>query len=542
MLNHCQQSQESGHHQYHNYEQEDMNYDSVRQDYTMNQVNYDCSKSGNELERIVTSGTVTQQQQQSRQEVSKRNQANVGHHNHQNINHNQDRKNGHHHQQQSYCDHNNPVDDFVTVVEVSSDPVSKESDFVTVVQVGDGTTTGTKIAAPLVETLTIYRLPGERLGMALKFEGGSASCPSERIDKVYIQTINAGSPASRVAGKKLAHLKEGDQILKIDGRHVHGMSRIECVNCLRDATVSISLTVKRIVNVVNGTSGEVIKTVAAVTPTRRMNGKNGGGKVPPPVPPRLATTTLTSASPDGKTNGSAVNGTIGINGGNKSPTSGQSNKVMNGTKKKVPPPLPPRRPRDPPPAAPNGGAGGIKSNNVRTGTSGSGGHNINNNFNNNPITNNGIKSSGHNNQSNYNTTATGTMNGHSGTSVSNPDNGRNQNLNQTSGHRTNNNKNNNSTISSSTSTPGDQNPDGTKNSGNYIGTGFTDPMVSKVSNYRPLNETKDEIMNGQQQSIVGTSTQQQPAVPDIYIDGLLTDETVKKFIDCINVLTNKFLF
>lgn len=47
----------------------------------------------------------------------------------------------------------------------------------------------------ILDHATIYRLPGERLGMALKFVGGTNA--GDTVSRVFIQSINPDSPASR---------------------------------------------------------------------------------------------------------------------------------------------------------------------------------------------------------------------------------------------------------------------------------------------------------------------------------------------------------
>ena len=97
--------------------------------------------------------------------------------------------------------------------------------------------------AAVTETLQVFRDPGERLGMALKFEGGS--CASERIERVFIQNVADHSPASRVRSDRLDQLRENDELLEINGRAVQCMSRLQCVACLKDASTCIQLTVRR---------------------------------------------------------------------------------------------------------------------------------------------------------------------------------------------------------------------------------------------------------------------------------------------------------
>lgn len=125
------------------------------------------------------------------------------------------------------------------------------------------------------ESVTVYRLPGERLGFGLKFQGGTRS--TECIQKLFIQSCAADSPASR-AQTSWGHLREGDEIVEIDGRPVVKLTRLECVRSLKESQLTIQLTVR------NGGGEEKAKqsghskgagaTAGAVPPK------------PPPVPPR----------------------------------------------------------------------------------------------------------------------------------------------------------------------------------------------------------------------------------------------------------------
>ncbi|KPM04338.1 PDZ domain containing protein 3 [Sarcoptes scabiei] len=83
------------------------------------------------------------------------------------------------------------------------------------------------------EEVTIYRLPGERLGMALRFDGGQSA--TETIRRVFVQSISMNSPSSKAIGLMLGMLREGDEILQIDGRQSSSLTRLECITLLRDA-------------------------------------------------------------------------------------------------------------------------------------------------------------------------------------------------------------------------------------------------------------------------------------------------------------------
>nr|XP_027204365.1 putative uncharacterized protein DDB_G0282133 [Dermatophagoides pteronyssinus] len=93
------------------------------------------------------------------------------------------------------------------------------------------------------EEVIIYRLPGERLGMALRFDGGQSA--TETIRRVFVQSITLNSPSAKAIGLMLGMLREGDEILQIDGRSSSSLTRLECITLLRDAPVCIRLFVRR---------------------------------------------------------------------------------------------------------------------------------------------------------------------------------------------------------------------------------------------------------------------------------------------------------
>lgn len=119
----------------------------------------------------------------------------------------------------------NAPNEFVTVVSVGNQP----ENFVTILSIGNGRqedkqqqqqqlaadkaqqrqlTNGT----PEVhhdEIVEVYRLPGERLGFGLKFDGGNKN--HERIKRLFIQSCAEQSPASR-AKCSWESLGEGDEV------------------------------------------------------------------------------------------------------------------------------------------------------------------------------------------------------------------------------------------------------------------------------------------------------------------------------------------
>ena len=118
--------------------------------------------------------------------------------------------------------------DFVTVVAVDEKP------FVTVLSVENG--------PPDSEDVLVYRLPGERLGFGLKFDGGIKN--AEKVKKLLIQSCADDSPASRTRAS-WGPLAPGDEILVIDSIPVSDMTRMDCVRALKESNVVIKLRVRR---------------------------------------------------------------------------------------------------------------------------------------------------------------------------------------------------------------------------------------------------------------------------------------------------------
>lgn len=121
--------------------------------------------------------------------------------------------------------------DYVTVVAVEG---SSAEEYVTVLSVGTGTPDG-------AEDVLVYRLPGERLGFGLKFEGGTST--SEKVRRLFIQSCAPDSPASR-AHCSWGSLQEGDEVLQIDAVPVTAMTRLDCVRSLKESHVVIKLLVR----------------------------------------------------------------------------------------------------------------------------------------------------------------------------------------------------------------------------------------------------------------------------------------------------------
>jgi PDZ domain len=182
------------------------------------------------------------------------------------------------------------MSEYVTVVSVDLQPNGgtinnvineheKKSSFVTVLSINNNqntTTISTSLENSLNgEIVTVYRLPGERLGFGLKFQGGTKT--NEKVERLFIQSCDPESPASK-ARASWGALGEGDEILQIDGEPVTNMTRIDCVKCLKDRNVAINLLVRK----GDSNSLKMIKNDSLSNGTKRP-------LLPPPppkVPPR----------------------------------------------------------------------------------------------------------------------------------------------------------------------------------------------------------------------------------------------------------------
>ncbi|XP_040567115.1 uncharacterized protein [Lepeophtheirus salmonis] len=99
---------------------------------------------------------------------------------------------------------------------------------------------------PIVEeNLTIYRLPGEKLGLGLRFEGGSR--PEENVKRLFIQCAANNSPAKR-AKCTWGSLEEGDEILTINSKYIKRMTRSDCVKALKESPVSVKMRIRHYFN------------------------------------------------------------------------------------------------------------------------------------------------------------------------------------------------------------------------------------------------------------------------------------------------------
>lgn len=158
----------------------------------------------------------------------------------------------------------NVTGEFVTVVAVEQ--TQAESPFVTVLAIGD--------QGEQAEEVLVYRLPGERLGFGLKFEGGLKT--AERVNRLFIQSCAPDSPASRTRCS-WGPLVPGDEILEIDGVEVKDMTRIDCVRSLKESNVVIKLKVKQ--------HKEVLENSPPPIPPRKIPRRNSAQKEPAIVHP-----------------------------------------------------------------------------------------------------------------------------------------------------------------------------------------------------------------------------------------------------------------
>lgn len=154
----------------------------------------------------------------------------------------------------------------------SDSAAAVDSQFVTVLSINHGGAAALEGASE-PELVLVYRLPGERLGFGLKFQGGTKN--NEKIQRLFIQSCAENSPASRVQAS-WGFLREGDEILEIDGVSVTRMTRIECVKCLKESNLAIKLLVRNGEGKVQNffdENGDVPEKKSVPPP-------------PPPVPPR----------------------------------------------------------------------------------------------------------------------------------------------------------------------------------------------------------------------------------------------------------------
>ncbi|KAJ2947888.1 hypothetical protein O0L34_g9677 [Tuta absoluta] len=167
-------------------------------------------------------------------------------------------------------------EEFITIVPVGeSQPQpapARDPAFVTVLTVG---------AATGAAEVVVRRPRGARLGLGLKFEGGSAA--AEKVRRLLVQSCAEDSPAANAIAP-WGKLIPGDEILAIDGVSVSELTRIDCVRRLKDSDETLTLMVRHFSSdestenqdMEKKENGHINKPSEITRPTT----------LPPPVPPR----------------------------------------------------------------------------------------------------------------------------------------------------------------------------------------------------------------------------------------------------------------
>ncbi|XP_075972881.1 PDZ domain-containing protein big bang [Anticarsia gemmatalis] len=166
------------------------------------------------------------------------------------------------------------AEDFVTIVPVGEGrPSIRDPSFVTVLTVG---------AATGAAEVTVRRPRGERLGLGLKFEGGSAA--AEKVRRLLVQSCAENSPAANAAAP-WGKLIPGDEILAIDGESVSNLTRIDCVRRLKDSDETLTLLVRHFEQE-NKIERNNMDVTDSVPNTKQSSDIVRPTTLPPPVPPR----------------------------------------------------------------------------------------------------------------------------------------------------------------------------------------------------------------------------------------------------------------
>jgi len=166
--------------------------------------------------------------------------------------------------------------DFVTVVSVDGGGrggvQTVEDSFVTVLSIGEDAAATDGSICSAAEEVLVYRLPGERLGFGLRFDG------VDTCNRLFVQSCADGSPASRTQAS-WGPLAAGDEIVQINGRPVNRLSRDDCVRCLKESGLVVKL------HMVDGRLA--VKAPPPVPPRKQ--------KKPEPPPPIASSTLYTDA-------------------------------------------------------------------------------------------------------------------------------------------------------------------------------------------------------------------------------------------------------
>lgn len=166
------------------------------------------------------------------------------------------------------------AEDFVTIVPVGEGrPPVRDPSFVTVLTVG---------AAAGAAEVIVRRPRGERLGLGLKFEGGSAA--AEKVRRLLVQSCAEASPAAN-ASAPWGKLIPGDEILAIDGESVCNLTRIDCVRRLKDSDETLTLLVRHFEQ--DGKSERnTMDVIESLINSKHSSEIVRPTTLPPPVPPR----------------------------------------------------------------------------------------------------------------------------------------------------------------------------------------------------------------------------------------------------------------
>ncbi|XP_050344157.1 uncharacterized protein LOC126769402 isoform X1 [Nymphalis io] len=166
------------------------------------------------------------------------------------------------------------VEEFITIVPVGENkPAVLDPAFVTVLTVGP---------ASGAAEVTVRRPRGARLGLGLKFEGGSAA--AEKVRRLLVQSCAEDSPAAK-ASTPWGKLIPGDEILAIDGVSVSELTRIECVRRLKDSDESLLLLVRHL-DADNNSEQTNMESKETSTEVKLITELSRPTTLPPPVPPR----------------------------------------------------------------------------------------------------------------------------------------------------------------------------------------------------------------------------------------------------------------
>ncbi|CAG7696134.1 unnamed protein product [Allacma fusca] len=140
------------------------------------------------------------------------------------------------HRNKSMCESSSEVNKNTTEIPESNECVNKE-------RTGsvNGRNENSNESDYVTEQVTVYKLPGERLGFGLRFHGGLTN-PTEKVKQLFIQSCAEDSPAARTQAS-WGNLVEGDEILQIENVSVSRMTRMDCIQLLKDASVVLHLLI-----------------------------------------------------------------------------------------------------------------------------------------------------------------------------------------------------------------------------------------------------------------------------------------------------------